>query len=916
MGSYRIPRPTPKPAQSRRGCAFLVGVSLLLLFGARSIAGYLIEYQWWKELGQLETWFSILAYGVVPVAIATVAGFAVLWLAHARGVRFGEARLRDHSLYAWGSALALLLLALLISSATLDTWTLVRWAGSHQAAQASPWRDPAFGRPLSFYLFDLPFYTLLRRYLVALVIAAAVVYWAGARIWQLSRRVRELREMSEIDPTLLRLEGGLESVFLRGAAVLFLVALAARAFLGRYEMVLNDHGFMVGVDYVDANVGLPVKWMLIVACLAGATLVAVKRWIPAGILIAAAFVVEFAVPGIVAAVYVRPNEISLEKSYINDHIHATRSAFHLEQRVREVDYKAKLETHVDPAQHKNLLDNVRLWDWRAFHDTVTQIQALRPYYVFRDTDVDRYTIDGRYQQVLLSPRELDIRQLGDARARWINPHFIYTHGYGLVMAEVSRITSDGLPVLMIQNAPPEVNTPSLKLTRPELYYGEALHEPVFVRTAQEEFNYPSGSDNVHSRYEGKGGFPVSSFPIRAAAALQQADFNILLTGYLREGSRMIIRRNVADRLSTLASFITWDPDPYLVVTPQGRMVWMADGYTVSNAHPFSRSLDVAGVGDVNYIRNSVKATVDAYDGTVRLYVFDPTDPIILAYRNLFPKLFVPASEMPPELRAHARYPETLFRVQAEIYRTYHMLDPQSFYNKEDLWDVARSSSAQTGRPEPMNPTYVMAALPGSDTMEFLLLMPFTPRSKDNLIGLMVARCDGENLGEIEVLKLSKQALIFGPMQIAARVNQDQNISKDLTLWNQQGSQVLRGQMLVLPVEDTFLYVESIYIQSTEARMPQLKKVMMAMGNRLIYTDTYEQAVAQLANISASAAAAAPPSSAPAAGTAPPPAAAADKDIRIESIRNHLRRYRELMGQGKWAEAGRELEAIESEAKRP
>jgi uncharacterized membrane protein (UPF0182 family) len=624
-------------------------------------------------------------------------------------------------------------------------------------------------------------------------------------------------------------------------------------------------------------------------------------------------------PRLVEALYVRPNEISIQRPYIDTHIHATRSAYGLgpEQRTREIEFKVHTEAPIDPSQYKSIIDNVRLWDWHAFLSTVSQIQALRPYYVFSDVDVDRYTLDGAYREVLLSPRELDINQLPDASKSWINPHFVYTHGYGAVMAPVSNITPDGLPVLLIENAPPEINTPSLKLTRPEIYYGELVQEPVFVHTAQEEFNYPSGADNVHSRYDGTGGFPVDSLPMRVAAAVSQGDINILLSNPLTTNSRMMIRRKIRERLETLAGFISWDKDPYLVITDAGRLVWMVDGYTTSNAHPYSRTLDVADLGEVNYIRNAVKATIDAYDGDTRLYIFAPNDPIIRAYQTLFPQLFHPASEMPPDLRRHARYPEELFRIQAEIYRTYHMLDPQAFYNKEDVWDLARYTAAQQGEPASVTPTYVVASLPGESKSEFLLLLPFTPRTKDNLIGLMLARCDGDHLGEVVVLQLSKQELIFGPAQIAARINQDQTISKDLTLWNQQGSQVLRAPTLVLPVDSTFLYVDPIYIQATEARMPQLKKIVLAVGNRLIYTDTYDQAIAQLssgaqalvrqaeAQPGAAAVAGAPPS-------APQPPAMADR--RLESVLNHLRRYRELTAQGKWADAGKELEAIEAEVK--
>jgi uncharacterized membrane protein (UPF0182 family) len=618
----------------------------------------------------------------------------------------------------------------------------------------------------------------------------------------------------------------------------------------------------------------------------------------------------------VAALYVGPNEISLQRPYIDAHIHATRTAYGLEQHAREVEFKAQPEGAIDVARNRPLLDNVRLWDWRAFHDTITQIQALRPYYVFQGADVDRYTIDGQYRQVLLSPRELDLSQLPAARANWINPAFIYTHGYGLVLAPASQITPDGLPVLLIDNAPPQVKTKSLKLTRPELYYGEVTHEPVFVDTVQDEFDYPSGESNVPTHYSGKGGFPISSFPLRLAAAIREGEPNILLTNYLKTNSRMMIRRRVADRLKELGAFLEWDADPYLVITDSGRLVWMADGYTTSDAHPYSRAVDVPGMGRLNYIRNAVKATVDAYDGETHIYIFTPDDPIIAAYQKLFPGLFQPASEMPADLRAHARYPETLFNVQAEIYRTYHMLDPQSFYNKEDLWDLARRVTGQAQGAESVSPTYVVATLPGETKPEFLLLTPFTPRNKDNLIGLMVARCDGPNLGDIVVLQLSKQELIFGPMQIAARINQEQTISKDLTLWNQQGSQVLRGQTLVLPVGNTFLYVDPIYIQATEARMPQLKKVVLAVGNRLIYEDTYEQALAQLSSGAQQLVqqASAPVPSAPLTQAASPAPSVPGADPRIARVRDHLRRYRDLAAQGKWADAGKELEAIESEVK--
>ena len=893
----------------RRGL-LLIALLVVLLCG-RWVASYTIEYQWWHEMGQVETWLQMLSYGFLPVVLATLLAFVVLWIAHARALKFAGTGLAEHPLYAKLATLGALLIATLLSASTVDSWTVVRWAGG-QGLATGAWRDPVFAHPLSFYFFELPFYAVLLRFLLGLSVLSALVYFAAARIWKMKSEMPhwDPERGIEFDISSLRLGDALESRFLRGAAAVFLLALAAQYFLSRYELLLEDHGSLVGVDWVAENLTLPLLWVNLVAALVAAAAFLAGRFRYA-LLLPLALVVYAVAPRVVTAVYVRPSEITIQKPYIARHIEATRAAYGLGQRVKEIDFPAKLEAPIDTSKHGQLLSNVRLWDWRAFHDTVTQLQAIRLYYVFHDSDVDRYQIDGQLRQLLVTPREIDVAQLpADARARWINPHFIYTHGYGVVVAEAARMTAEGSPLLLIQNAPPEIRTPSLKLTRPEIYYGEVSHDPVFVHTRQPEFNYPSAAGNVENRYQGRGGFPISSPLLRFAAAVSSGDWNILLTSYLAPESRMMIRRKVRDRLQELAGFITWDADPYLVITKEGRLTWLVDGYTTSDAHPYSRAYRVGEGSTINYIRNSVKASVDAYDGTVKLYVFDEQDPVLAAYRRLFPRLLTPLSQMPAELRAHARYPELIFRLQAEVYRIYHMTNPEAFFNKEDQWDIARNLNGPSGKPEPVSPTYIVAALPGSDTPEFLLMTSFTPRNKDNMIGLMVARCDGEALGELNFLQLSKQELIYGPMQIEARINQDQNISKDLTLWNQQGSQVLRGQMLVLPVENTLLYIEPIYIQASEARMPQLKKVAIAMGNRLIYSDTYEQALRELAGQAPSAQGAAKPS------LAPPSAPAASEIQRaLDAIAARLKRYRELMGQGQYGEAGKEIEALERQLQR-
>lgn len=901
-------RPSPLP--------FVIVVAVLLLISARTIAVTVIDYEWWQEMGQLQVWLDMLFYGVAPIGAASVVAFGILWMALARGLKQSGSGLSKMPAVAYLGTFGVLVLGVMIASGTIDSWTVMRYIGARSMVPvANAWVDPAFNQPLSFYLFELPFYGLLQSYVLVLSLFAAIVYWVAARAAQLRDGLSQANRSGEIDISALRLGGGLDSLFLRGAAVVFFLSLALKFYLGRYAMLMNDHGFMTGVDYVDEHYRLPLVWVLVGLSLAAPVFVMLRAW-KVLVVLAAVWVLQGVVPGAVSSFYVKPNEIALQKPYIERHLKATRDAYGLSEKVREQELSTSRTARIDPSKHKALFDNIRLWDWRAFHDTVTQIQALRPYYVFKDTDVDRYMIDGELRQVMVTPREVDIRQVPDAQTRWSSPHFIYTHGYGMVMAEASRITKDGLPRTFVQDAPVKVLTNSLKLTRPEIYFGEVTHEPVFVKTAEQEFSYPEGDKGVFTRYSGPGGIPIGSFGMRLAAALREGDFNILLTSILTSESKMLIRRKIGERLETLAGFITWDEDPYLVLTDEGRLVWLADGYTTSDAHPYSRQIGLSS-RPINYIRNSVKASIDAYTGETIIYVFEPKDPVIQAYWKLFPSLMKPASNMPPYLRTHARYPETIFRVQAEIYRTYHMRDAQAFYNKEDLWDVARNVYGSTSKPEPVTPSYVVAAMPGDTEAEFMLTLPFTPRGKDNLTGLMVARSDGDRLGELDFYRLSKQQFADGPMQVESRISSDQVISKDLTLWNQQGSEVLRGQLLTLPVENALLYVEPIYIQASQSRMPQLKKVVLALGDLLIYRDTYEEALAELAaahggSLPFSAPATTPTTATSAVATAAPKAG---DDPRFGQVREHMRKFREMSAQGKWAEAGKELEAIEALTKR-
>ena len=867
-----------------------------LLWAVPTAANFLIEYSWWKEVSQVSTWRSMLWYSIAPTAVGAVLAFIALFISHIRALHFAGIRQGDYPVYSRLAPVGLALTAIIFASASIDYWTVIQFAGSRGLpSPAEVWQDKVFSHSLPFYLFDLPFYSDLLGFLFGLAILSAVVFWVTARGWQLYERLRFGRLITGPGNTInlgeyLRLPGATRVPFVRVIAVILLLGFAAWVYLGNFELLFKTHAFMTGADFVDEKVTLPLRWLLILSALAALPLVWLSRFKQAVFVVGSCYFLQLLVPTLVDAVYVRPNEISIERPYIVRHIEATTAAFGLNRNATEEAFTPTGQGTVDPVQDATLLANVRLWDLRAYNATITQIQALRPYYTFPDTDVDRYIVDGRIKQVLLSPREIDVSQLSaEASESWINPHFIYTHGFGAVVAEVNKITPDGLPVLLIKNAPPEIKSPGFSLTRPEIYYGEKTQDPVFVHTAREEFDYPSGDQNKYSTYEGTGGFPVSSFGMKLAAAISRGEPNIVFTGYLTGQSRMMIYRNVEARLSHIAGFLHWDQDPYLVITDDGRLVWMVDGYTTSLSHPYSAVLPVNGIEEgANYIRNAVKATVDAYNGKVNLYVFDPSDPIIQSYQKLFPQLFQPASAMPADLRRHARYPEAMFRTQAEAYRTFHMRDPQVFYNKEDIWEIARDLFSQSGQPEPVSPTYVVATLPGEKQAEYLLILPFTPRGKDNLIGWMAARCDGDQLGKLVFYQLPKQQLMYGPMQIESRIDQDQNISKDLTLWNQQGSHVLRGNIITLPVTGGFLYLESIYIQATEARMPQLKKVVLAMGDRMIYRDTFDQALADLTNAPAPA----PAVAAQPAGAPPPEQNAPTLAERLHHLRDQAQQLTE------------------------
>lgn len=694
--------------------------------------------------------------------------------------------------------------------------------------------DPVFGHDLGFYAYLLPVLRDGRGALVAMVVLTTLPV-AGLVLATESARSGGL----PVDPTPgRRLLGGL-------VALLVLLGAAGRV-LDRYTLLLDRDGAVFGAGYADVVARIPALWAMATLGVAAAVVVvlgsrrgrlagpglAVAGWFLAG------FVLLRVVPGMVQSYVVRPNELSLERPYLEHEIRSTRQAYALD-RIEVQPFEAAGDLDLAAIRDNPLtVGNIRLWDTRPLEATYAQLQEIRLYYQFRDVDVDRYTVDGAVRQVMLSARELETANLPAQARSWMNQHLQYTHGYGLTMSPVNVVTREGLPELWIQDLPPRSSV-GLAVDRPEIYYGEATDDYVFVRTSAREFDYPSGDSNVYTTYEGRGGVPAGGFARKLLFSLYFRTFDVLLSDYIQPESRVMFRRSVPDRARAIAPFLVYDGDPY-VVLDQGRLVWVVDAYTTSDHIPYAEPARMRG-RVVNYVRNSVKVTVDAYDGTVRFYVADPTDPLIRTWQAVFPDMFRPLSEMPASLRAHLRYPLDFFDVQADKYRAYHMLDPTVFYNREDMWAVPEELYG--GQPQPMRPYYLIMKLPDSDRAEFILLLPFTPTNRDNMISWLAARSDEPEYGKLILYQFPKQKMIYGPRQIEARIDQDPEISELITLWSQSGSRVVRGNLLVIPIAGSLLYVEPLYLQAESSQLPELKRVIVSYNNRLAMRPTLDEALA-------------------------------------------------------------------------
>jgi hypothetical protein len=913
----------PGPRPRRRGLIIVVVLVLLVLFSARTFLSYWVDMLWFGSLGYAQVfWTSLrLEWGVFAVfVLATFAALygAYLLLRHAHGDDLPA----THTLVFAGQPVELpvgkvldwivLALAALISlgtgAAMKQQWpTFALWWHAPQSATAV---DPILGQSLNFYLFTLPVWQTVAGWVLTLAVLVCVLAVLFLLVSGGGRFIGGQLNSGAILPW-----RGL----LFSAAFLFL-ALAARTWLSRYEMLFEHHNIFDGVTYTDAHIKLGGALILALALILGA-LIAVfaafakprGAWLAAAIAPVVVCFILIAVAGwYVDTFVVNPNRLNRERQYISNNIASTRAAYGLDRFVQKEFPAETTVASADPAANQPTLNNIRLWDVQALQDTLRQVQEIRTYYDFPDIDIDRYRIDGQLRETMLAVRELNVDKLPESSRNWINDKLIYTHGYGITMNPVNGFTAEGLPSLYLANMPVESRVPGLAVNRPEIYFGELTNTDVYVNTRQQEFNYPEGQNNNFTAYSGSGGIPMGGFLRRILLALDRGDLTkVPFSDDIGPQSRLLIRRNIRDRLAALAPFLTFDSDPYVVIGDDGHLRWIVDAYTSSDTYPYSTHGSLGG-DEVNYVRNSVKAVIDAYDGSTTLYVFDSADPILAAWRSIFPGLFADPSTMPAGMRAHVRYPETLLSLQADVYGLYHMTDPDVFFNREDQWNVATENAGQQGAQD-MKPNLVLMTLPGEQNLEFVEILPFTPRNRNNLIGWIAARSDGEHYGTAEVFDFPKTRLVDGPQQIEARIDQNAQLSGQLTLWNQQGSHVRRGSLLVIPCGKALLYAEPIYLQADRSPMPELRLVVLALQDRLAYGPDFATAASALfGSGESSVSAVSTPQQAPAPGPQPagqPQPKMADLNGLIQQASRDFSDYQRLTSEGKLSEAGQKLDDL-------
>jgi hypothetical protein len=905
----------------------LVGVVIaviVVLIALGSVSSVVVDWAWFSSIGYAGVFWTVLATKAAVFVVVFAVSTLLLWANAILALRFASRpRLRlpvafdpgvpgftgfqaSQGPWAGSSGLQLsplvwrllilavaVVLGLLIALGESGRWDLVLRL-IHQAPYGR--NDPMFDKDIGFYLFSLPVYVAVKNWLLWILALAALM--AGA--------IYFLHDDISLDPPWTVSP----SAIAHGSALLglFFAVWAWSYALDRYLLLYDDNGVVVGASYADVHVELPALWLLIVF----AAVAAVVSWanvrlrsiplvIAAALLVSGgAFVFADAVPALFERFYVKPSELQLERPYLERNIALTREAYNLgEIAVKPFPVEHNL-TFQSLQRDSGTVENIRLWDWRPLLETYAQLQEIRTYYRFLDVDVDRYHLGDSYQQVMLSARELLPSLLPANAQTWVNQHLIFTHGNGVVMSPVTRKSPEGLPIFYLQDVPP-VAAGGPRITEPRIYFGQSAAGYVIVKGSTPEFDYPKGNGNAYAYYDGAAGVPIGGTAWRSLFAWYFGDINMLLSSYLTSESRIMLHRDIKDRVETIAPFLQLDRDPYVVIS-EGRLYWIQDAYTTSAWFPYAKTEPDAG--DINYIRNSVKIVIDAYNGTVTFYVTDAADPIIATYRRIFPSLFKPFAAMPPDLQKHIRYPEDLFYIQALQYRAYHMDLPEVFYNREDLWQFPREPVAPdetgAGGETRMAPYYIMMRLPGESLTEFFLMLPMTPSRRENMIAWLAARCDLPEYGKLIVCEFPKEKLVYGPFQIEALINQNTEISQQISLWNQMGSRVIRGTLLVVPIANSILYVSPLYLRAQSGQVPELKRVIAAYGERVVMEETLPAALAALFKE------AGPVAGLPAVAGPSPPGSA------HERARQALADYDQALERlkaGDWAGFGAELDAL-------
>ncbi len=907
-GGQRAPR---WPGRAIAAAAVLVVVLV-------SVPDIVEKWLWMRQLDYAGIFWTLLSVKVAMFGAAFVVVFLFLWVNLRQAVRNAATvrrdRLTEEPAFLSGADAAAqagidltpgrLTLAIVVAGAGIavllafgfysqwDTYLRFRYGGSFGVP------DPLFGIDVGFYLFHLPFYELLQSSLMVLTVltlAGVVVTYVFFGLLRVGGGRR------------IAANGGVTS-HLSVLAFILVADWGIGLLLDHYNLVYSTQGVVYGAGYTADHVTRIALWIMVAVSAAACVQLAINVFRPHFRALLAAFgtyvalyvVAVLLLPDAFQQFFVQPSELALETPYLKHYIDFTRKAYHLDA-VQETSYPALAD--LTPAvleRNEETTKNIRIWDSRPLLQTYQQTQAIRLYYQFYNVGVDRYHLPDGYHQVMLATRELSPELPAQAQT-WVNQELQFTHGFGLVMSFVSRTTGGGLPQYLLENVPAE-SAYGLNITQPAIYYGESMLGYRIVATGIKEFEFPKGNDNVYTSYQGKGGIPLDNWWRRALFAWTRKDVNILLTSYLRPESRVQIWRTVHERVAKIAPFLRLDSDPYPVLSA-GRLYWIQDAYTTSDRFPYADP-HTAGFGDtLNYIRNSVKVVVDMYDGSVQFYVMDAKDPVLAVYRQAFPGVFKSLDQLSPDLKAHLRYPEDLFSIQADEYRTFHMTDPQVFYNREDLWVAPTETYA--GKPMPMEPNYILMKLPGSDRLEYLLMTPFTPQNRDNMISWMAARCDFPGYGSMLFYQLPKEKLVYGPNQIEAMIDQNTTISQQLTLWDQRGSRVIRGKLIVTPIENSFLYIVPVYLQAEGTNFPQLKRVIAVADDKVVMEPTLDQALADLFGTQQPG---------PEGASAPPTSAIAAP--ALAQARAQLEAARQAMQHGDWMKFGTAMQGLENQLAGP